>query len=75
MFNSKIIDFLLRLHPRQGKKEAEHVKLNHLVKSFAELQSGKGGGGIRGRVTFYEEISGASSHPRPAHVRLKEANL
>lgn len=34
---SKIIDLLLHLHPRQGKKEAEHVKENHLVKSFAEL--------------------------------------
>lgn len=34
---SKIIDFLLHLHPRQGKKEAVRVKQNHLVKSFAEL--------------------------------------
>lgn len=53
MFNSKIIDFLLRLHPRQGKKEAEHVKLNHLVKSFAELQSGKGGGGRDQRTCYF----------------------
>lgn len=37
VLSSKIIDLLLHLHPRQCKKEAEHVKENHLVKSFVEL--------------------------------------